>query len=173
MAKVTSKLQVTLPKSLADRYGTRPGDEIQWESAGEVIRVLASRSISTKHDIATRLRLFDQATARQRQRQESALDKQQIVEQLLRQGITDDDIRVPHQAIIEFVAATTRPLVAGQSLLTPEDTRRAAEEFLTQFTVLYPTDGLGEPRCEARLPINYPGSTHTFGPMRSTTVLPS
>ncbi|MDQ4146226.1 MAG: hypothetical protein M3120_00770 [Pseudomonadota bacterium] len=38
----------------------------------EIIRIVPSRSTSTKHDIATRLRLFDQATARQRHRQESA-----------------------------------------------------------------------------------------------------
>ncbi|MGH8504038.1 MAG: PIN domain-containing protein [Gammaproteobacteria bacterium] len=69
-------------------------------------------------------------------------DKQTIAEQLLRQGIELNDIRIPHQAIVEFVAATTRPLAAGQSLLTPEDARREAEEFLAQFTVLYPTDGL-------------------------------
>ena len=30
MAKVTSKLQVTLPKALADQYGIEPGDEIGW-----------------------------------------------------------------------------------------------------------------------------------------------
>ncbi|PZP64635.1 MAG: AbrB family transcriptional regulator, partial [Azospira oryzae] len=29
MAKVTSKLQVTLPKALAQRYRIRPGDEIE------------------------------------------------------------------------------------------------------------------------------------------------
>lgn len=47
-----------------------------------------------------------------------------------------------HQAIIEFVAVTTRPLADGQSLLTPEDARREAEEFLVQFEVLYPTEGV-------------------------------
>ncbi|MEK7258043.1 MAG: SUMF1/EgtB/PvdO family nonheme iron enzyme, partial [Bacteroidota bacterium] len=30
MAKVTSKLQVTVPKIIADQYGIRPGDEIEW-----------------------------------------------------------------------------------------------------------------------------------------------
>jgi hypothetical protein len=49
---------------------------------------------------------------------------------------------VLHQAIIEFVAVTTRPLADGQSLLTPEDARREAEEFLVQFEVLYPTEGV-------------------------------
>ncbi|MBA2409265.1 MAG: hypothetical protein H0V62_05675 [Gammaproteobacteria bacterium] len=45
--------------------------------------------------------------------------KQRIAESLLRQGIERNDIRVPHQAIIEFVAATTRPLSTGRSILTP------------------------------------------------------
>ena len=42
MAKVTSKLQVTIPKALAERYGIRPGDEIDWEPAGQFIRVVPS-----------------------------------------------------------------------------------------------------------------------------------
>lgn len=70
MAKVTSKLQVTLPKSLADRYSIRPGDEIQWEAADEVIRIVPARSFSARPDIAMRLRVFDEATVRQRNRQE-------------------------------------------------------------------------------------------------------
>ncbi len=31
MSKVTSKLQVTIPRALALRYGIRPGDEVRWE----------------------------------------------------------------------------------------------------------------------------------------------
>ena len=67
--------------------------------------------------------------------------KQAIAERLLRQGIRDDSIRVPHQAIVEFVAACTRQ-VAGGPLLTPEVARREAEEFLTMFEVLYPNEAL-------------------------------
>ncbi|WP_428115255.1 AbrB/MazE/SpoVT family DNA-binding domain-containing protein [Candidatus Poriferisodalis sp.] len=70
MSKVTSKLQVTVPKALADRYGIRPGDDIRFEEAGEVIRVVpASASAQVDlADVATRLRLFDVATERQRER---------------------------------------------------------------------------------------------------------
>lgn len=39
MSKVTSKLQVTLPKRIAERHGIAPGDEIDFESAGETIRI--------------------------------------------------------------------------------------------------------------------------------------
>ena len=53
-------------------------------------------------------------------------DKQRIATVLLREGIQHDTIRLPHQAIIEFVAATTRPLAGNQSLLTPDEARREA-----------------------------------------------
>jgi predicted nucleic acid-binding protein len=66
--------------------------------------------------------------------------KQRIATALLRDGIQHDTVRLPHQAIIEFVAATTRPLAGGQSLLTPAAARQEAEEFLIQFKVLYPTE---------------------------------
>jgi predicted nucleic acid-binding protein len=61
---------------------------------------------------------------------------------LLGRGISEDTIRVPHQAIVEFVAAVTRPLGNASSLLSPADARREAEEMLTQFEILYPTEGL-------------------------------
>jgi bifunctional DNA-binding transcriptional regulator/antitoxin component of YhaV-PrlF toxin-antitoxin module len=67
MSKVTSKLQLTLPKLLADHHAIRPGDEVTWESAGDVIRVIpGARKIAP--DRRDRLRFFDQASARQRQR---------------------------------------------------------------------------------------------------------
>ena len=69
MAKVTSKLQVTLPKALADQYGICPGDEIDWEAAGEAIRVVPSEVSTHLMDTSLRLRLFDQATERQRERE--------------------------------------------------------------------------------------------------------
>jgi bifunctional DNA-binding transcriptional regulator/antitoxin component of YhaV-PrlF toxin-antitoxin module len=40
MAKVISKYQVTLPRTIADRYDIHPGDRIDWVAAGEVIRVV-------------------------------------------------------------------------------------------------------------------------------------
>ena len=41
MSKVTSRFQVTMPKKIADRYAIRPGDEIDWVAAGDVIRVIS------------------------------------------------------------------------------------------------------------------------------------
>jgi AbrB family looped-hinge helix DNA binding protein len=68
MAKVTSKLQVTVPKALADRYGIAPGDQIDWEPAGDAIRVVPAGK-RTRRDAIARARLFDQATRRQQERQ--------------------------------------------------------------------------------------------------------
>jgi AbrB family looped-hinge helix DNA binding protein len=69
MAKVTSKLQVTVPKTIAEQYGIRPGDEIEWVAAGDTIRVLPPGRIASVVDSETRLKLFDAATQRQRRRQ--------------------------------------------------------------------------------------------------------
>jgi len=74
MAKVTSKLQVTLPKAIATAYKIRPGDEIEWLSGGDVIRVVPAARIRRPAQTAERLRLFRQATARQRRRQR-AIDR--------------------------------------------------------------------------------------------------
>jgi predicted nucleic acid-binding protein len=66
--------------------------------------------------------------------------KQRLATELLRRGLVDDSVRIPHQAVVEFLAAVTRPLGNGRQLLSPEDARREAEEILTQFVVLYPTE---------------------------------
>ena len=71
MSKVTSKLQVTVPKALAERYGIRPGDDIRFEEAGEVMRVVPASADAPREglDAEARLRLFDAATERQRERE--------------------------------------------------------------------------------------------------------
>jgi predicted nucleic acid-binding protein len=69
--------------------------------------------------------------------------KQARATELLRDGIADDSIRVPHQALLEFIAATTKPLTrSGGSILSPDEARREVEEMLVQFTVLYPDEEL-------------------------------
>lgn len=71
MSKVTSKLQVTLPKALAERYAICPGDDIRFEDAGEVIRVVppGAEAPASGLEVEARLALFDAATARQEARQ--------------------------------------------------------------------------------------------------------
>jgi AbrB family looped-hinge helix DNA binding protein len=71
MPKVTSKLQVTVPKAIADRYGIHPGDEINWLPAGDVIRIVPSGRELPSVDPESKLHVFDQATERIRRRQSS------------------------------------------------------------------------------------------------------
>jgi bifunctional DNA-binding transcriptional regulator/antitoxin component of YhaV-PrlF toxin-antitoxin module len=97
MAKVTSKLQLTLPKVIAEQYKIRPGDDLEWQPAGEVIRVVVnrSRSGSRRADAATlqqRLRLFEQATARQEKRNAVFGKKHGHVIQPSNRGWTREDL---------------------------------------------------------------------------------
>ena len=67
MAKVTSKLQLTVPKAIADQYGIRPGDELEWVPAGESIRIeVVRRKAKGGHELTTeeKLALFDSNMAR-------------------------------------------------------------------------------------------------------------
>ena len=68
--------------------------------------------------------------------------KQERASDILRAGIADGSVVVPHQAIVEFVAATTRPLDGAEALLEATDARREAEELLLQFDVLFPDEEL-------------------------------
>ena len=72
MAKVTSKYQVTVPKVIAEQYGIRPGDNIQWIPAGEEIRVVPAGNNGKSDDQESKLRLFDQATRRYKGRSKTA-----------------------------------------------------------------------------------------------------
>ena len=68
--------------------------------------------------------------------------KQRIATEILRKGIVDDSIRLPHQAILEFVAVATLPIAGGAPLLPPGEARREAEELLSQVEVLYPNEAM-------------------------------
>ena len=67
-SKVTSKLQVTIPKAIADRFGIRPGGKIVWEVAGGGLRVtVPGRGRRLGAD--ERQRLIAESWARQRARE--------------------------------------------------------------------------------------------------------
>ncbi len=66
--------------------------------------------------------------------------KQARAIELLRDGISSGSIVLPHQAIIEFVAAVTKQIAGKRSLLTVEEAHRQAEDLLVQFPVIYPTE---------------------------------
>jgi AbrB family looped-hinge helix DNA binding protein len=67
MSKVTSKLQVTVPKAIADQYGIRPGDELMWTAGVESIRVELVQGRAKRGQsltVAEKIELFDQGTRR-------------------------------------------------------------------------------------------------------------
>lgn len=68
---MTSKLQLTIPKSIADRYGIRSGDQLEFVAAGDTIRLIPADAASPAINVEERLALFDAATERQRARQAS------------------------------------------------------------------------------------------------------
>lgn len=67
-------------------------------------------------------------------------DKQRTATGILRAGIAEGSVYLPHQAIVEFVAAVTRRPSGADPILDPDDARREAEELLAQFDVLYPDE---------------------------------
>jgi predicted nucleic acid-binding protein len=69
-------------------------------------------------------------------------EKQRVATELLRTGIREASLYLPHQAIVEFVPAVTRRLDGDVALLDPTDARREAEELLAQFDVLFPDEEL-------------------------------
>ncbi len=75
---------------------------------------------------------FDPATPR----------KQAVATELLRSGIVEDSLRIPHQVIVEFVAAVTRRRTNGTVLMSRRDAYIEAEHLLDQFIVLYPAETL-------------------------------
>jgi bifunctional DNA-binding transcriptional regulator/antitoxin component of YhaV-PrlF toxin-antitoxin module len=145
MAKVTSKYQVTVPRKIAEAYHIRPGDDIDWAPAGEVIRVIPRGKQTAPESQESRLHLFDQATARHKRRRLASAGeepsgrglkreelngrgrsrwhkspgvrfddrfpgKPKIAIEILRRGIIEDSVRLLRLAIVEFVAAVTRPI---------------------------------------------------------------
>ena len=69
-------------------------------------------------------------------------DKQRRATAALSRGLADQAVRVPHQAVVEFVAAVTRPRGTGGPLLSVADALYEAEEIVTQFPVVYPNEAV-------------------------------
>jgi predicted nucleic acid-binding protein len=67
-------------------------------------------------------------------------EKQDTATTILREGIRSEEIRLPHQAVVEFVSAVTRPLRDARPLLTLVEATEEAEALLVQFDVLYPDE---------------------------------
>ena len=69
-------------------------------------------------------------------------EKQRIATRVLRDGLRTDSVRIPHQAVLEFMAVVTRVRIGAEPLLTQTDARRETEELLDQFRILYPNTGV-------------------------------
>ena len=65
-------------------------------------------------------------------------EKQEIAIKLLREGLSTDSVRIPHQAVLEFMAVVTRVRIGTEPLLAKADARRETEELLDQFRIVYP-----------------------------------
>jgi predicted nucleic acid-binding protein len=69
-------------------------------------------------------------------------EKQGAARELLRKGLAEDTARIPHQALLEFVAVVTRVRAGSRPLLAAEEARRETEELMAQFPVLFPNAAL-------------------------------
>jgi AbrB family looped-hinge helix DNA binding protein len=95
MPKVTSKLQLTVPKKIADQYGIRPGDELEWIPAGDSIRVeLVRRKANAGHQLTAeeRVALFDEGTKRLDRLQAARLRKNRGKPAPANRGWTREDL---------------------------------------------------------------------------------
>jgi len=71
-------------------------------------------------------------------------EKQAVARDLLRKGLAEDAARIPHQALLEFVAVVTRVRAGSSSkpLLAADEARHETEELMVQFPVLFPNAAL-------------------------------
>ena len=87
MSKVTSKYQVSIPKSLAEKAGIRVGDDLTWEEAAGTLRARITTSARVGKSLDERLRVFDAATARQ-----AARERKRRLPRLKVRGWTREDL---------------------------------------------------------------------------------
>jgi bifunctional DNA-binding transcriptional regulator/antitoxin component of YhaV-PrlF toxin-antitoxin module len=77
MAKVTRKLQLTIPRVVADQYGIRAGDEVEFAPSGSFIRMVPPSLRRSHLTTAEKVRLFRQLLERHRnQRQHQSRVRQ-------------------------------------------------------------------------------------------------
>jgi predicted nucleic acid-binding protein len=69
-------------------------------------------------------------------------DKQRIAAEVLWRGLHSESLFLPHQAVVEFIAATTRPRGGNEPILALAEAWRHAEELLDLFPVLYPSESV-------------------------------
>lgn len=68
--------------------------------------------------------------------------KRAAARKLLQRGARENELKLPHQALIEFVSVVTSKIIDGRPLLPASEAARQAEELLTEFPVLYPSQAV-------------------------------
>ena len=58
MVRVNSNLELPIPRAIAERYGIRPGDELEVLPANDSIRVIPVRHEKSQESVAARLDRF-------------------------------------------------------------------------------------------------------------------
>jgi predicted nucleic acid-binding protein len=62
--------------------------------------------------------------------------------EVLRHGQASGELRIPHQALVEFVNSVTRSRGPAEPIMTLGAATRQAELFMVQFPVLYPNESV-------------------------------
>jgi predicted nucleic acid-binding protein len=68
--------------------------------------------------------------------------KRTAATELLRRGAASGDLHIPHQALVEFVSAVTRPRRGSAALMTQVAATRQSEEYMVQFPLLFPDENV-------------------------------
>jgi predicted nucleic acid-binding protein len=68
--------------------------------------------------------------------------KREAAREVLRLGEVSGDLRIPHQALVEFISVITSSRRNATALMTQEVATRQAELFMVQFPVLYPNENV-------------------------------
>jgi predicted nucleic acid-binding protein len=68
--------------------------------------------------------------------------KRAVARKLFQKGAPENELRIPHQVLIEFVSVVTGKRVDGRPLLPHAEAARQAEELLMEFPVLYPNQAV-------------------------------
>src|ERR1700686_4494111 len=66
--------------------------------------------------------------------------KRAVADKILREGELSGELRIPHQALVEFVNSVTRLRGRTEPIMSFGDATRQAELFMQEFPVLYPND---------------------------------
>lgn len=70
------------------------------------------------------------------------LRKREAAVDVLREGEASGELRIPHQALVEFVNSVTRLRGRIEPIMTLKTATRQAELFMAEFPVLYPNESV-------------------------------